>query len=74
MQATEVTTATLTLPNGDTIEQVVMRESDTGLYFSVDASYIEQDIDALHSPYGNGELKLPDDNVNYGADAAPNLT
>ena len=63
MQATEVTTATLTLPTGETIEQVIIREAASGLYFSVDASYVEQDIDTLLSPYNNGELTLPGDST-----------
>ena len=57
--AKEIQVVTIKLPNGDEIEQCVIRESSSGLYFCVDASFIEQHIDNPLSPYGNGELFLP---------------
>lgn len=42
----------------DVLEQVLIRENESGLYFSVDPSFVMQDVDAIHSPYGNGPIIL----------------
>jgi len=34
----------------------LVEENDSGLLFAVDASYIEQDVDTVVSPYNNGPL------------------
>tara|TARA_Y100001973_G_C5141348_1_gene303096 strand:+ start:415 stop:822 length:408 start_codon:yes stop_codon:yes gene_type:complete len=47
--------------DGEEIEQVLIRESNSGLYFSVDASYVEQDVDVVISPYRNGAIVLAED-------------
>ncbi len=40
------------------IEQLLIKESSSGLYFSVDPSFVMQDVDVIHSPYGNGPIIL----------------
>ena len=55
---TEVMTFKITLESGDEIEQCLLREKDTGLFFSLDASYIEQEVGDVHSPYGHGIVDL----------------
>jgi hypothetical protein len=42
----------------DVLEQVLIRENESGLYFSVDPSFVMQDVDVIHSPYGNGPIIL----------------
>lgn len=42
----------------DVLEQVLIRENESGLYFSVDPSFVTQDVDVIHSPYGNGPIIL----------------
>ena len=39
-------------------ELVVIQESKKGLFFAVDSSYLEQEIDLILSPYNNGPIKL----------------
>ena len=56
----EIKTVTLTLPSGEQVEQVILREKRTGLFFCLDASYVEQDVGRIHSPYGHGVLQLPE--------------
>jgi len=56
----EIKTFTLVLDSGDEIEQVLLQETETGLYFCVDASYVEQEVGDVHSPYGHGVLDWQD--------------
>lgn len=61
MKAEEIKVINVTLPSGDTLELVLLREEETGLYLAVDASYVEQEVDDIVSPYGHGVLSLSSD-------------
>ncbi len=56
----EVFTSIIKLPNGGETEILFIQEKDTGNLFAVEASYIEQEVGPIMSPYGNGEIILPD--------------
>ena len=45
------------VPN-DELELAIIKEANSGLVFAVEASYLSQEVDALHSPYGNGIITL----------------
>lgn len=59
----EVKAFTLVLDSGDEIEQVLLQETETGLFFSVDASFVEQEVGDVHSPYGHGVLTWKDEDI-----------
>jgi len=61
MKANEITTTEITLPSGDVITQCVVQEKESGLYFCVDASFVEQSVGPVLSPYGHGTALLDDD-------------
>jgi hypothetical protein len=65
MRAQEIKVVNITMPDGDMLEQVLLQEEDSGLYFTLDASYVEQKAGAIHSPYGHG-VTLLDDEVEEG--------
>ena len=57
-KAEEVTVVDIELPSGDVVTQCLIREKETGLFFSVDASFVEQEVGPIHSPYGHGIVTL----------------
>lgn len=56
----EVFTSIIKLPNGGETEILFIQEKDTGNLFAVEASYIEQEVGPIMSPYGNGKIILPE--------------
>jgi len=56
--AIEVKTTTIELETGDTLEQSLLYERESGLYFCLDASYVEQSVGKITSPYGHGTILL----------------
>lgn len=48
----------------------LIQEAGTGLFFAVDASYLEQEVDVVRSPYGNGTMVFAegDDGAEMQAD------
>lgn len=56
----ELGTQTITLPTGEQLEMVVLKEVCTGNIFTVEASYVEQEAGDVHSPYGGKALEFVD--------------
>jgi hypothetical protein len=46
-------------------ELAVIRESESGLLFALDASYVEQDVGPIVSPHGNGCITLDNDQSEF---------
>jgi hypothetical protein len=68
MKAIEISVFNIPLPGGEVLEQVLLKEEPTGLYFTLDASFVEQEVGAIHSPYGHGTIDLDDDEQVSGND------
>ena len=57
MYIEEIKNVSITLDSGEILEQCLVREKSSGLYFTVDASFVEQEVDDhVSSPYNNGPM------------------
>lgn len=57
----DVMTFNLDLITGEKLDLCLIQEDESGLYFCLDSSYVEQSVDYIHSPYGHGVIELLDD-------------
>ena len=53
-----VMTITVVDPDSNMSVDIAIYKEEGGGMFGVDESYIEQEVDAVYSPFGNGELFL----------------
>lgn len=51
----------LYLEGGTPVDLSLLYEEDSGLYFAIDSSYLEQAVGPVISPYENGTLRFEDD-------------
>ena len=56
----EIIKMTIELPDGTVTEQAFIRE-ECGNIFSLEASYVEQEVDVIVSPHNNGVVELEED-------------
>ncbi|MFK5951008.1 MAG: hypothetical protein QM500_19825 [Methylococcales bacterium] len=61
MKGQEIKDITITLDDGVIINQCLIKEKDSGLYFSLDSSFVEQSVNPIFSAYGHGVIELSED-------------
>lgn len=61
----ELSNEIVNLPDGNEEHMACLQEVETGHIFYIHASYIEQEVDTIQSPYGNGELNLLDEQAYF---------
>lgn len=65
MKAKFIKDITVTDPDSNLPVEVSVYKEEAGGMFGVDSSYLEQDVDDVHSPFGNGVLELEDDDDEF---------
>lgn len=65
MKAKFIKEIELTDPDTNLPVSIAVYKEEAGGMFAVDSSYIEQDLDYVHSPFGNGIIEFEEDNDEF---------